>query len=119
VAPEDNSNSAEHSANTLKERVREGFANGWAEGWHQRDFQKQTMSHVEICEKCCPTFFLLQGYLTDQKRSYEQYQPLQEDLLWRIKFLTRLSSTMDRTSFYGQRSSIHVSAMISSPLRRI
>jgi hypothetical protein len=33
VAPEDNSNSAEHSVNTLKERVREGFANGWAEGW--------------------------------------------------------------------------------------
>ena len=29
VAPEDNSNSAEHSA-----------ANGWADGWRSRDFQK-------------------------------------------------------------------------------
>jgi hypothetical protein len=34
VAPEDNSsNSAEHSANTLKECLQEGFANGRAEGW--------------------------------------------------------------------------------------
>jgi hypothetical protein len=38
VAPEDNSNSAEHSVNTLKERLREGFANGWAEGWRRHDF---------------------------------------------------------------------------------
>jgi hypothetical protein len=38
VAPEDHSNSAEHSANTLKECVREGFANGWAKGWRRRDF---------------------------------------------------------------------------------
>jgi hypothetical protein len=38
VAPEDNSNSAEHSFNTLKERLREGFANGWAEGWRRRYF---------------------------------------------------------------------------------
>jgi hypothetical protein len=48
VAPEDNSNSAEHSTNTLGERLQEGFAIGWAEGWRRRDFPKQTMSHAEI-----------------------------------------------------------------------
>jgi hypothetical protein len=33
VSPEENSDSAEHSAITLGERLQEGFANGWAEGW--------------------------------------------------------------------------------------
>jgi hypothetical protein len=33
VAPEENSNSAEHSASTPGECLQEGFANGRAEGW--------------------------------------------------------------------------------------
>jgi hypothetical protein len=73
VAPEDNSNSAEHSFNTLKERLREGFANGWAEGWGRRYFQKQTKSRAEICEKMLPDCFWLQGYLKDHKRSPDLY----------------------------------------------
>ena len=73
VAPEDNSNSAEHSFNTLKERLREGFANGWAEGWGRRYFQKQTKSRAEICEKMLPDCFWLQGYLRDRKRSPDLY----------------------------------------------
>jgi hypothetical protein len=40
VAPEDNSNSAEHSASTRGECLQEGFANGWAKGWRRRDFPK-------------------------------------------------------------------------------
>jgi hypothetical protein len=95
VAPEDNSNSAEHSVNTLKERLQEGFANGWAEGWRQHDFQKQTMSRAEFPEKLLPLCFWLQGYLKDPKRSPDQYQPSQEDLFWLIELLTRRSSTTD------------------------
>jgi hypothetical protein len=73
VAPEDNFNSAEHSANTLKERLREGFANGWAKGWRQRDFRKQTMSRAEISEKMLPDCFWVQGYLKDHKCSPDLY----------------------------------------------
>jgi hypothetical protein len=74
VAPEDNSNGAEHSANTLKERLQEGFANGLAEGWRRRDFSKRTMSRAEISEKMLPDCLWLKGYLTDRKRKPEQYK---------------------------------------------
>jgi len=74
VAPEDNSNSAEHSKNTLKERLREGFANGWAEGRRQRDFRKQTMSRAEISEKMLPDCLWLKEYLTDHKLKPDQYK---------------------------------------------
>jgi len=74
VAPEDNSNSAEHSENTLKERLQEGFANGWAEGCRQRDFRKQTMSRAEISGKMLPDCLWLKGYLMDGKLKPDQYK---------------------------------------------
>jgi len=74
VAPEDNSNSAEHSKKTLKERLQEGFANGWAEGCRQRDFRKQTMSRAEISGKMLPDCLWLKGYLMDRKQKPDQYK---------------------------------------------
>jgi hypothetical protein len=92
VAPEDNSNSAEHSLNTLKERLREGFANGWAEGWRLKNKPRVARKFVK---KMLPLCFWLQGYLKDPKRSPDQYQPAQEDLFWCIELSTRRASTTD------------------------
>jgi hypothetical protein len=75
VTPDRDPTTAKLPTNSLKARLQEGFSNGWAKGWRRRDFPKRSMtSRTEISEKMLPGCLWLQGYLTDRKRSPEQYQ---------------------------------------------
>jgi len=86
VAPDGDYTAAKHSTNSLKVSLQEGFSNGWAKGWHRRDFPKQSMSRAEINEKMLPDCLWLQGYLTDRKKSPEQYQTSGKFKEMRTKF---------------------------------
>jgi hypothetical protein len=87
VAPEENSDNAEHSTITLGERLQEGFANGWAEGWRGHNFSKQTMNHAEINEIC----LWLKGHLMDRKWKPDQYKSSGKFKACRTKFVDPLS----------------------------
>ena len=54
VTPDGDSATAEHPTICIKTHLQEGFADGWAKGWWHHDFSKQTMTYMEISEKCCP-----------------------------------------------------------------